>query len=478
MGRSSSCAITFDEPSVSREHAHIYREGDQFYVLDKSSANGTFVNRERVGRRRLASRDEVGFGNARFRFIGPGEIYNSDEEPDDDDFSPSVSTRVADDGNPVTSYVLLSVVILLAAAVLSLGIVYVRQAHKGPERPTAAQYFIAGMNAMQARQWQAAQAQFGEFLTLEPSNHVGQRYLEKSERERSFEKQLAAARNAFGRGELLFAYTQAAAITDSVYTDEARELGRAIDTELDSRMTRAKVAIDAGQPKDAIDLLTAVDAVRPGRPDVTNLLDRARKAAQKPVNHPTPNPINAAAADEAVRLFAAGQIDAALAKAEAAGGSRAATMLRDNIAKFKQVFADAEVEYRAKRADPAIQLLEQAKALEQKITSPLSSSVQADVRRKLADMYYVRGIDALLSEHYTEALASLQAALNNDPGHVQSRRKLDELRLRANDFFSEAENLRKSDPDKAKARYRLLLQLIPSGDERYLKAKQRLDAMP
>jgi tetratricopeptide (TPR) repeat protein len=225
---------------------------------------------------------------------------------------------------------------------------------------------------------------------------------------------------------------------------------------------------------------------------VVALLERARKGPQAPHAQPAgaadapgreerPSAsasVAAEAVDEAVRLFAAGEVDDALAKAEGAGQSREAQVLAVKIHKFRQVYDEAQAEHKAKRADSAIRLREQAKALEEKITGPLASSVGGSIRRRLADMYYVRGIDASLEERYGDALQAFRTALGNDPSHGPTRKKIDELASRASELLEEAETLRRTDPDRAKSRYRLVLQMLPATDERYRKAKQRLDAMP
>lgn len=44
VGRDSDNEIQLDNPAVSRFHAEIYRQGYPFYVEDKNSTNGTYVN--------------------------------------------------------------------------------------------------------------------------------------------------------------------------------------------------------------------------------------------------------------------------------------------------------------------------------------------------------------------------------------------------------------------------------------------------
>ena len=43
-----SCHIVLDSRTVSRQHAEIYRKGDEFYLADLTSQNGTTVNNTRV----------------------------------------------------------------------------------------------------------------------------------------------------------------------------------------------------------------------------------------------------------------------------------------------------------------------------------------------------------------------------------------------------------------------------------------------
>ena len=53
LGRSPECHVVIPVTSVSREHAHILRVGNQFFIEDQRSRNGTFVNNEQVTQRRL-----------------------------------------------------------------------------------------------------------------------------------------------------------------------------------------------------------------------------------------------------------------------------------------------------------------------------------------------------------------------------------------------------------------------------------------
>ncbi len=73
VGRSDDSDIFLVDPSVSRAHAIVEMEGDTPVVRDLESTNGTFVNGERVGRRRLMPGDVLGFGNTQMRLETLGE---------------------------------------------------------------------------------------------------------------------------------------------------------------------------------------------------------------------------------------------------------------------------------------------------------------------------------------------------------------------------------------------------------------------
>jgi pSer/pThr/pTyr-binding forkhead associated (FHA) protein len=68
IGREASCDVVVAQNDVSRRHAEI-GPGDQGYVVRDLSANGVFVNGERVqGSHRLARADVVRIGSEEFRF--------------------------------------------------------------------------------------------------------------------------------------------------------------------------------------------------------------------------------------------------------------------------------------------------------------------------------------------------------------------------------------------------------------------------
>ena len=60
-------ALTAD-PMISRTHARIANENGDFVVYDNNSANGTFVNGQKIAMQLLVIGDQVQFGGSKFRF--------------------------------------------------------------------------------------------------------------------------------------------------------------------------------------------------------------------------------------------------------------------------------------------------------------------------------------------------------------------------------------------------------------------------
>ena len=69
LGRHPECDIVVDAGAVSRHHAQLFCVGDEFFVEDMNSRNGTFVNDQMIfGRHRLAEGDRIRVCDIAFLF--------------------------------------------------------------------------------------------------------------------------------------------------------------------------------------------------------------------------------------------------------------------------------------------------------------------------------------------------------------------------------------------------------------------------
>ena len=80
LGRREENDLHFEQEAISGIHATFARSGERWYVQDRDSKNGTFVNGERLEPdtpRRLSDGDTVRLGNAvNGRFFAPKALYD------------------------------------------------------------------------------------------------------------------------------------------------------------------------------------------------------------------------------------------------------------------------------------------------------------------------------------------------------------------------------------------------------------------
>lgn len=82
LGRAAECQIIVSRKIVSRLHAKIERDGPRYVLRDAGSANGTFVNSQRIYQpHMLKNRDLIGLGAATplLRFLDPDPTFESEE---------------------------------------------------------------------------------------------------------------------------------------------------------------------------------------------------------------------------------------------------------------------------------------------------------------------------------------------------------------------------------------------------------------
>lgn len=71
IGRMEGCDVILADPGVSRRHAEIRREGDEWVIVDLGSTNGIEINGKRLNRHRLAHGDRVLLGETTLEFRRP-----------------------------------------------------------------------------------------------------------------------------------------------------------------------------------------------------------------------------------------------------------------------------------------------------------------------------------------------------------------------------------------------------------------------
>ncbi len=92
IGEASDNDLVIDDPAVSGHHAEIEADGDLFYITDRQSRNGTFINEELIISRVLTEGDVIAVGNHTLEFT-----YEEGEEiPSDTDIMSARMTMALD----------------------------------------------------------------------------------------------------------------------------------------------------------------------------------------------------------------------------------------------------------------------------------------------------------------------------------------------------------------------------------------------
>ncbi len=70
VGRGTECEVRIEDPHASRRHCRIERLGDEAFVVDLDSANGTWVSGERIRRRPLGRGEVIRIGGTQLKVSG------------------------------------------------------------------------------------------------------------------------------------------------------------------------------------------------------------------------------------------------------------------------------------------------------------------------------------------------------------------------------------------------------------------------
>jgi hypothetical protein len=69
IGRRPDSDVFLDDVTVSRDHALLVRRGDELFLDDLGSLNGSYVNRHRIESHRLDDGDELQIGKYKLTFL-------------------------------------------------------------------------------------------------------------------------------------------------------------------------------------------------------------------------------------------------------------------------------------------------------------------------------------------------------------------------------------------------------------------------
>ena len=173
VGRSEEANLRIDDPSISRAHARLDGDEQQWTISDLDSINGIVINGQRRDDYLLKSGDVIELGVVRLRFVAPGEPY---------EYSPGDAMPVSAPSPKKRSnklFLLLGGLAVVAAAAIIIAIAVGRSNEKPapvqttadvPEPKSFEELVDAGKDRMQAEGWEEAARLFAQAQQLRPDD--------------------------------------------------------------------------------------------------------------------------------------------------------------------------------------------------------------------------------------------------------------------------------------------------------------------
>ncbi len=399
VGRASVSDLRLQHPSISRRHTQLKRQGEQFFVKDLGSQNGTFVNKQRIATEvEVKPGDSIALGNAVLRLRGPlakGEkLGNATSQP--------VQA-------PAPSLVEKAEKLDKKARVSTAVVARPSGAQKAPSSTALKIAVFAGAVGFSL----AAVLAFALVKTM-----TG--------------------------GEKASPTTVAAATTQGLDKDDKQRL-------IDEAIKR-KMAEQAAAPVVAaasIDEEVTADDVRvkeqPKAPSVVRAPVAApapRVASAKKAASPKPTeddeeeeaPKSGAAPKRAQILapYEKGNAEASLDLAKKAGDKE----LSDKLSRFIASYDAAQDAMMSNNGNAAIANFQKALALDEGLSSGWGK-YGAEIRRQLSNLYVLVGMQFVANGDADKAKAAFQGALKHDPNNARAKGQLAKLQPAAADDAAE-----------------------------------------
>jgi ABC transport system ATP-binding/permease protein len=434
IGRVEGNAITIPDASVSRKHARIEVSADAVSVEDLESANGTFVNGLRVGRRSLTPGDRVHFGSVEFEFLRAGQVAGIGG-------AGRLWNRFLHLDRPIQIAAIIGVMTLVLL-VVTLAVTLGRGPR--PSRPTGVsqspeaayeQAIADGQKSareLMARQaWPEATQTFQRVLDKDPIDREARRGLAEAQSNQRDQQALAAARSSLDTDQPLEAIRRLQSIpAGSHYGAAAQELlARARVVAGDAWLDKARAACKRGEWKECHDRAVSLLEVQPDSVTGQALVNESENAmrARKISYTPWALPASGAGAPsldktytdpdvrEAALRYSAGDLDTAVRRAQLARGPNAQRLL-SSLTEFRRAKAIADDAAAAGDNEHARKAWEAALVADAKLLPPTHASApREEIKRRLSLELYRKGDAAFGRANYVEAYQAWNSGLHFNP---------------------------------------------------------------
>lgn len=393
VGRASVSDLRLQHPSISRRHTQLKRVGEQFFVKDLGSQNGTFVNKQRIATEvEVKPGDSIAMGNALLRLRGP--LAKGEKLGGASSINPQVTQPQS-----------------------APSLDRVDPAKDKARIPTAVVARPSGPQAAPSA---------GNSMALKIAVFAG-----------AVGFSLAAVL-AFALIKTMNADKQAPAVVASATTPVSDdEKSRLIDEAIKKKMAEQAaaapqeeetpvVADEAVKVKEAVKAPSVVKA-----PVVTPAPRAARHASKKGSSDDEEDdeeddaPAKSGGGNDRAKILASyekGNAEASLDAAKKAGDKE----LSDKLSRFIAAYDAANDAMMSQNGTAAISNFQRALALDEQLSSGWGK-YGAEIRRQLANLYVLVGMKFMSTGDSDKARAAFDGALKHDPNNKSAKAQLAKL---------------------------------------------------
>ncbi len=476
IGRATHCDWVIEAPSISRKHATIELLNEGCWIRDEGANNGTFVEGERIRRRRLETGIHVRLGEVEFRFESDVPSPRINEET----ARKVAMTRRHDVGfrrwwgrpNSARWTGLLVGLFVIAGSVWGGFWLMRYQAEAKRERVEIAHdYYQSGVRAFLERDWDRARQNFVLLEAYDPGHPRANVYRRAIQRERKVETALEEVRAARDRGDLAHGLALLRELPPTVlFEQDVGGLRRALDAEVDSQIARSRADAQAGKWSRVVGSTGILLAARPNDGFLMALRSHARTLAPTGTDEPNTGPQVAgpsmirdsmkADRASAQALYARGDLDAALDYIRL----NPTPLISENLQKFQSCVKSLEREITAKTALELSAAFEACIVLDAALSGERPSVYGSELGKKLSQAFYLLGLNALSKEDAQKAYTFFRRA-NERALHRSAKLQLESLERRAEAMWLRGRELASTRPREAEKIFREALGLISSQSE-------------
>lgn len=423
VGRASVSDLRLQHPSISRRHTQIKRQGEQFFVKDLGSQNGTFVNKQRIATEvEVKPGDSIALGNAMLRLRGPlakgeklGAVAESStsqsasslpmpksalvEKAEKIDKKARVSTAVvarpsgpqqkAPSSTALKIAVFAGAVGFSLAAVLAFALVKTMSSGKPDATPTT-----------------VATTQTGSLAADDK-----QRLIDEAIKRKMAEQADKGA---------------VAAVTKPVVEDEVT----ADDVSV-KEQPRAPTVVKA----------PVVVAAATPRPAAAAKKTAAPSKADEDEEEESPKAAGAPKRAQILAPYEKGNAEASLELAKKAGDKE----LTDKLSRFIASYDAAQDAMMSNNGNAAIANFQKALSLDEGLSSGWGK-YGAEIRRQLANLYVLVGMQFVANGDTEKAKTAFQGALKHDPNNARAKSQLAKIQPAGGDDVEEKPAPKKAAP--------------------------------